>query len=120
MEKKPLTPLHHGIIDYGFAAIQLAGPTLLGLNKKTTKLHALFGAKLLGLTALTDSPTGLKPVIPLKTHRKADLAVLGSLTALTAMKPIYKNRRSLIFHLAVVGLGAASFLLTNYKNRRFR
>ena len=118
MQQKPLKPLHHGIIDYGFAAIQLAGPTVLGLNKKTTKLHALLGLKLLGLTALTDSPAGIKPVVSLKTHRKVDLAVLGSMTALTAMKPIYQNRRSLIFHLALVGLGAASFLLTDYKNRR--
>jgi len=118
MEKKPLKPLHHGIIDYGFSVIQIAGPTLLGLNKKTRKLHLLLGLKLLGLNALTDSPSGIKPVVPLKTHRKVDLAVLGSMTALTAMKPVYKNKRSLIFHLALVGLGAASFLLTDYKARR--
>ena len=118
MHKKPLTPLHHGIIDYSFAAVQIAGPTLLGLNKKTRTLHQLLGLNLLGNTALTDSPAGIKPVVSLKTHRKVDLAVLGSMTALTAMKPIYKNRRSLIFHLALVGLGAASFLLTDYKGRR--
>ncbi len=118
MQQKPLTPLHHGIIDYGFAAAQIAGPTLLGLNDKTRKLHLLLGLKVLGLNALTDSPAGIKPVVPLKTHRKADLALLGSMTALTAMKPIYKHRRSLIFHLALVGLGAASFLLTDFKNRR--
>lgn len=118
MEQKPIKPLHHGIIDYGFAAIQLAGPPFLGLNKKTTKIHKLFGLKLLGLTALTNTPAGIKPVVSFKTHRKVDLAVLGSLTALTAMKPIYKNKRSLIFHLALVGLGAASFLLTDYKAAR--
>lgn len=117
MARKPITPLHHGIIDYGYAAIQMAGPTLLGLNDRTKKLHLLLGLKVLGLNALTDSPAGIKPVVPLKTHRKADLALLGSMTALTAMKPIYKNKRSLIFHLALVGLGAANFLLTDYKNR---
>lgn len=116
MEKKPLSPVQHGIIDYGFAAVQLAGPTLLGLNKKTQKLHQLFGLKLLGMNALTDTPAGIKPVISLKTHQKADLAVLGSMTALTAMKHIRNNRKSLIFHLAIVGLSAANYLLTDYKS----
>jgi len=112
-----MNSLHHGIIDYGFAAVQMAGPTLLGLNDKTRKLHLLLGLKVLGVNALTDSPAGIKPVVSMKTHRKADLALLGSMTALTAMKPIYKNKRSLIFHLTLVGLGAANFLLTNYNNR---
>ena len=114
--KKPLTPVQHGIIDYGFAAIQLAGPTLLGLNKKTRKLHQLFGLKLLGMNALTDTPAGLKPVISLKTHKKADLAVIGSMTALTAMNHISNKRRSLIFHIAIVGLAAAHYLLTDYRS----
>ncbi|UJH92334.1 hypothetical protein LZ575_07340 [Antarcticibacterium sp. 1MA-6-2] len=117
MHQKPLKPVDHGIIDYGFAAIQLGAPVLLGLNKKTTKLHQLFGLKLLGMNALTDTPAGIKPVISFKTHQKADLAVLGSLTALTAMKHIRNKRRSLIFHLALIGLSAANYLLTDYKSR---
>lgn len=116
MENKPLKPIHHGIIDYGFAAVQLVVPTLLGLNKKTRKLHQLFGLKLLGMNALTDTPAGIKPVISLKTHQKADLAVLGSMTALTAMSHISNKRRSLIFHLAFVGLSAAHYLLTDYNS----
>lgn len=116
MKKKPLSPFQHGIIDYGLAAVQLAGPTLLGLNKKTTKLHQLFGLKLLGMNALTDTPAGIKPVISLKTHKKADLAVLGSMTALTAMNHISNKRRSIIFHLAFVGISAAHYLLTDYKS----
>lgn len=115
MEKKPLKPIHHGIIDYGFAAVQLAGPTLLGLNENTRKLHQLFGLKLLGLNALTDTPAGIKPVLSFEKHQKADLAVLGSMTALTGLKHIRNNRRSLIFHLAFVGLSAAHYLLTDYK-----
>lgn len=118
MDLKPLKPVHHGMIDYGFAAIQLAGPTVLGLDKKTRRLHQLLGLKVLGLNALTDTPAGIKPVLSFKKHQKADLAVLGSMTALTAMNHIRKRRRSLIFHLAVVGLAAAHYLLTDYKAGR--
>lgn len=115
MERKPIKPVHHGIIDYGFAAIQIAGPSLLGLNKKTRILHQLLGLKILGLNALTDTPAGIKPVVSFRKHQKADLALLGSMTALTAIKHISKKRKSLIFHLAVVGMAAAHYLLTDYK-----
>lgn len=115
---KPLKPVHHGIIDYGFAAVQLAAPSFLDLNEKTRKLHMLLGLKLLGVNALTDTPAGIKPVISFRKHKKIDLAVLGSMTALTAMKHISNNKRSLIFHLAIVGLSAANYFLTDYKSGR--
>jgi|SRR5690606_4965529 len=118
MEMKPIKPVHHGIIDYGYAAVQLAAPTVLGLNKKTVKLHQLLGLKVLGLNALTDSPTGLKPIVSFEAHQKADLALIGSMAAMTGLKHIRNKRRSLIFHLTMVGLAAAHYLLTDYSSGR--
>lgn len=115
MMKKPITPQQHGIIDYGFSAIQFLGPQLLDLNKNTTNLYQVMGAKFFLVNSLTDTPVGLKKMISFKDHKKADLFFLLSASALTLAKPIRKNRKSLIFHLAFLGLAAANYCFTNYK-----
>ncbi len=115
--RRQITPEQHGIIDYGFSAIQFLGPKVLKLNKKTTNLYQVMGAKVLLVNSLTDTPVGLTNMISFKDHKKADLFFLLSTSALTLAKPIRKNKKSLIFHLAFLGLAAANYYFTNYKGR---
>jgi hypothetical protein len=115
MNKKPITPKMHGLIDYGFAAIQLLAPELLGLNKKAKKVYAFFGTNLIAYNALTDHPVAVKPEISYETHHKIDVANVAILAASTLYDGIRKDKRAVAFHLGFVVLAAINVLLTDWK-----
>lgn len=115
MNNKPITPKMHGLIDYGFAAIQLIAPELLGLNKKAKKMYAVLGANLLAYNAVTDHPVGLKPEISYETHHKIDLANVAMMAAATMYPGIQKDKRALTFHIGFVAVAALNVLLTNWE-----
>ena len=117
MEKKPIKPGQHGIIDYAFSTIQVAAPSLLGLNKKTRNTYCALGAGFLAVNAISDTPVGLRRIISFKDHQKADAAFLASLSLLTAYKPIRKHKRSLVFHLGFLALAVTNYILTDYDAR---
>ena len=54
MQAKPVKPLHHGIIDYLFSALLLAGPKALRFNKKTAGIYQTMGTAFLAMNAVTD------------------------------------------------------------------
>lgn len=117
MERKPISPEQHGIIDYVFSGIQLGGPTALGMNKKATRAYQIMGAKFLLVNTFTNTPAGIKKVISFKDHEKLDLAFIAGLSLLTLYKPIRKNRKSLCFHLGFIGTAVANYLLTDYDEK---
>lgn len=117
MDKKPIKPKAHGVIDYGFSSIQLAVPTAIGMNDKACKTYQALGAGFLVVNALTDTPAGIKPVIPFKYHQKADAAFLAGLSLLTFSKPIRKSRRALFFHLGFLSVAIAHYVLTDYEEK---
>lgn len=117
MERKPISPAQHGIIDYAFSGIQLAGPAAIGMNKKAARAYQILGNKFLLVNSLTDTPAGIKKVISFKDHQKLDLVFIAGLSLLTLYKPIRKNRKSLCFHLGFLGTAVAHYLLTNYDEK---
>ncbi len=114
MNTKLFDRKQHGINDYGFAAIQLLVPALIGCNKNAVRLHALLGANVLAYNALSDTPVGLKPLIPYKIHEKVDIATVAGLALLTFAKPIRQDKRALPFHIGLVALAAVNVLLTDW------
>jgi hypothetical protein len=114
MISKPITPILHGLIDYGFSAVQAFVPALLGVNKKAAKLYQATAINLLAYNALTDHPVSIKPIIPYKTHFKTDVVNVAGLALLTLYKGIRKDKKALAFHVALVTLAAANVLLTNW------
>ncbi len=114
MNRKPISPELHGIIDYAFATTLFLAPSLLGLNKKAKCEYYTLGAAAFGYSALTDYPMGLKPVISYNTHRMLDYATITTFAATTACKVINKEKRTLVFHLSMMALAAVTVMLTDW------
>jgi hypothetical protein len=84
--RKPITPKIHGILDYALAGVQMIVPAALGFNRKVVRTYLDLGAGFLGVNALTNTPVGIKRVISMKDHQRADAAFLTTLTLLTFTK----------------------------------
>jgi hypothetical protein len=112
--KKPVNPHTHGIIDYIFSAIQLAGPTLLKLNDNTKKTYSMLGSGFLATNMLSDTPVGVERIIPFKVHQKIDAAFLGTLSLLTFSRKIKNDKVALAFHLGLLATAVAHYVLTDY------
>ncbi|HEY0042593.1 MAG TPA: hypothetical protein VGB71_18090 [Flavisolibacter sp.] len=115
--QKVLTPTAHGVIDYVFSGLQLAGPPLLGLNSTASRTYQALGAGFTLVNALTDTPAGIKHLIPFKGHQKADLGFLAGMGLLTLTSFIRKDKKALGFHLGFLTLALANYLLTDYDGR---
>ena len=113
--KKPVSPKAHGIIDYVFSGIQLAGPFLLRLNPATKKTYTALSTGFTLVNALTDTKVGVKRLIPFQVHQKADMGFLAGLSLLSLVSFIRNDRKARLFHLAFLGGALAHYLLTNYK-----
>lgn len=114
MIPKPVTPAMHGIIDHVFSGVLLAAPTALNLNDSAAKTYGTLGAGFLAVNAITDTPAGIKPVLSIKQHQKADAGFLAGMALLTAVSFIRKDRKALIFHLGFFATAVAHYLLTDY------
>lgn len=115
--KKPVSPTAHGIIDYVFSGIQLAAPPLLGVNSGAAITYQAIGSGFTLINALTNTKAGIKPLIPFKTHQKADLGFLAGLSLLSFVRFIRKDKRALRFHLAFLGVALAHYILTDYNRK---
>jgi hypothetical protein len=111
---KPIDAKLHGMLDYGFAAINLVGPALLNLPTQTKNIYAGLAGTLASVNAVTDTPVGVKPVLSFKNHQKADLSLLGGLALLSFAKPIRQHKPSLYFHLGVFAAVLTQFVLTDF------
>lgn len=117
MNKKPVTPARHGIIDYVFSGIQLTVPSLLGLNDQATKTYKALGTGFLVMNALSDTPVGIKRIISFKGHQQADAAFLAGLLLLIFPNFIRKDRKVLSFHLSFLTAAITHYTLTDYNAR---
>ena len=118
MEKKPVKPIQHGIIDYGFSSIQLFIPTMMNLNSESRNVYSVLGVGFLAVNALTDTPVGLRKKLSFRKHQRADELFLATLALLPAYKPVRKDRKTLSFHLALLGLAVTHYLLTDYNPQK--
>ena len=114
---KPISARRHGLIDYGFAAIELAFPRILGVNKLARLTYTTVATPFLIVNGLTNSGVGLKGLLPMSTHKALDISFYVGLCALTFTDPIRKDRVALGFHLGLLALTGANILLSNYRDR---
>ncbi len=111
---KPISPKVHGIIDYVMGGALAVLPKAIGLNSDAVKAYGGLAANFLVVDALTDTPVGLKKVMSCGTHKKADLATLGTLALMSLAKPFRQDRRALAFHIGLLALTSAQYMLTDY------
>lgn len=104
----------HGIIDYAFAATLCIAPLVFGLKNKL--LFGLLGDSAALSAALTKDSKGVVPVMPLKTHRAVDVALLSGLAVAATTKSVRQHKPTLIFALGMLAAGIATVALTDWNN----
>jgi hypothetical protein len=114
MAVKTFVPKTHGIADYIIAGLQLSLPMMLGVNKKATNAYRLVAGSYTAINALTDTPVGLKRLIPMKTHKRIDAVALGGLALMTAAKFIRNDKKALWLHVGFLATALTNFALTDY------
>lgn len=112
--EKPISPSQHALIDYAYTGMQLMGPAAFGINDEAARTYQALSTGFLATNALTDTPYGLKGMIPFKNHQKADMGFLAGLSLLTFSKTIRKDKRTLAFHLGMLSMAAINYFLTDY------
>ena len=117
MKHKLITPTTHAVIDYAFAALQLIGPALMGLNKKAVKSYAEIGTAILSVNSVTDTPLTVDPKISMDMHKKIDAGVLATQALMTLSPMIRNHKKTLAFHLAFLAMATASFIMTDYRKK---
>jgi len=116
--KKPITPDTHGIVDYVLTGVQAAAPVLLHLNKYSVRTYAALAAGMGVINALTDTRVGIKRRLSVRTHRKADLSLLGAMALLTTLPFVRNHKKALAFHLGFLAISVLHYVLTDYKHYR--
>jgi hypothetical protein len=106
--RRPISPLVHGFIDYGYAAVTLGGPRTLGWSRRATRTLAAASAATLGYSLLTRYPLGLLKLLPLRVHLTLDVAL--SLALFAAQFEETEEESSV--RLAFVGLAALGLLVS--------
>ena len=111
---KPIKPRAHGVIDYGFLAMNLAAPSLLGLKGAAKKLCYLFGGVQGGLNAMTDQPLALKRLVPFRTHGTVELLSGPAFVALPWLTGALRDPRARNYFLVLGAILATVYNLTDW------
>jgi hypothetical protein len=114
MDTPPLSPRTHVALDYVWGATLLTVPHVLGVSRRARAFFALFGALALAVNALTDTPLGVRRIIPLRTHRAIDLATDPFYVLLPLTTGIVREPRARALWLAGGAVLAGSVALTDW------
>ncbi|OON69712.1 hypothetical protein [Hymenobacter sp. CRA2] len=115
MKAKPIGPTAHGIIDYGFVALQALAPTLFHLRGPARRLCYAFAGAQGVLNALTDHPVGLKRVVPLRVHGQLETPFVPALLLLPWATGALKQRNARRYFVSFFAVALANYLLTDYR-----
>jgi len=116
--KKPISPAAHGIMDYVLGTVQAAAPLVLGMNQTATITHQAASVAMTAVNMLTNTPVGLKPVLSMKDHQKADIGLLGGMALMTLIPAIHNDKKALGFHLGFLAMALTQFLLTDFDGQQ--
>jgi hypothetical protein len=114
---KPISLDQHGLADYAFALASATVPTLIGANKKAITLYQMIAIQVFLYGTLSKHKFALKPLISPETHRKIDIINLAGIALLSGYKKIRKDKKALPFNLALLGIGIANVLLTDWSGK---
>lgn len=112
--KKPISPAMHSALDYTTAAATAVAPRLLGFPPAAARASHAFAGAYTPFAALTRSPAAVKPKIPLRTHRNADMLLALALPALPWLLGFAGHRRARNFFLALTAITVVVTALTDW------
>jgi hypothetical protein len=113
VNRKPITPKEHCLIDYFQSAFLIAAPALFGLSGVSAKLVLSFGLVQAVTNALSDTPVGVYRLIPMPVHGSIEKWGGPACLAIAFLSDgaRQQNARFLLFH----GLLATTiYNLTDY------
>jgi hypothetical protein len=112
---KPIKSGAHGAIDYGFLALNLSAPSLLGLNGAARALAYLFGGAQGLLNAVTDQPLALRRIVPFGTHGTIELPSGPLFVALPLITGALKEAKARAYFLILGAVLVAVYGLTDWE-----
>jgi hypothetical protein len=113
---QPIKTTAHGAIDYGFAAINLTAPSLLGLSGPAAAIPRSFALMQGGVNAVTRQPLALRPLISLRTHGWIEAATIPSLGALAVATGALGTTRGKAYFGAMGAALAIVYALTDWND----
>lgn len=114
MNRKPIGPTAHGVLDYGLVAAQLAAPSLLDLDHRARTVTYGFAATLAALNALTDTPVGVRRVVTLSLHGRLETPLLPALLLVPWLAGAMREPTARRWFVGFFCAAAANYLLTDY------
>jgi hypothetical protein len=112
--RQPIGVEAHSLIDYGFAAVSLGLPPLLGLRGAARAIQMAWGAGQGALNALTDQPYALRRAVPFRRHGQAEAVALPALVATVALLRPFGQRRATPFLGGLLTALVTNYALTDY------
>ena len=114
MYRKPIGPTAHGLIDYAFATLNTLAPALFGLTGPAKAICYSFAATQGTLNALTDTPVGVKKVVPLRMHGKLETPYVPAILLLPWVTGALRQRNARLYFGAFFAMAVTNYLLTDY------
>jgi hypothetical protein len=111
---KPVSPALHGLLDYGIAAGNLVLPSLLGMSGRARAVFGAFGVQVAVVNALTAQPYAVQRLIPLRVHRRVDLAGAPAYVAVPLLTGAVRERRARVYWFATTAALLALYVLTDW------
>jgi hypothetical protein len=114
MNRKPIGPTLHGVIDYGFVTLQALAPSLFHLKGPARTLCYTFAVTQGVINTFTDHPVGLKPLIPLRLHGQLETPFVPALLALPLVTGALRQPNARRYFFSFFAVALANYLLTDY------
>jgi hypothetical protein len=115
MRVRRLGPGAHAALDYWSVVGLVAAPRVVGLTGRARRAAQAVAAATFAVTALTDTPRGLVPVIPYRTHGKPELGSAAGIAALPWAAGFAADRRARRFFLGTAVAVAALWVATDWR-----
>lgn len=112
--RRPISPAMHSALDYTTAAATAVAPRLLGFPPAATRASRAFAGAYTPFAAMTRTPAAVKPKIPLRTHRNADMMMAMVLPALPWLLGFAEHKAARNFFLGLTAITVVATLLTDW------
>jgi hypothetical protein len=117
---KPIDPSTHAALDYGLSMMQIVGPKVLRLNAPARAISSMFGTIFGATTAITDTPLGVKRILPFNVHGAMELPSIAAMAAVPWLAGAMDSPRARAFFLGCIGMAVTNFMLTDFSaNEQF-
>lgn len=114
MNRTPIGPRAHGVIDYGFVAVQALAPTVFGLDGAARALCYGFAATQGVLNALTDHPVALERLVPFRVHGQLETPFVPALLLLPWITGALRQPNARRYFASFFAIALMNYLLTDY------